>query len=104
MFSKIGGLSGLRASALNVNQQNLKNTQIHADTCRNIQTNNVTKNAQQPKLQSLVGDFEIAISCTDPQSPMTGGGGARDARRIRIRRPRLSGRGRRRVKSHSAIA
>jgi len=62
----------MRASALNINQQNLKNKQIHADTCRNIQTNNVTRKAQQPKLQSLVGDFEIIISCTKPRSPMMG--------------------------------
>ena len=46
--------------------------QIHLDTCRSMQINNVSYNANRPKLQSLIRDFETAISYTKPQSPMTG--------------------------------
>ena len=69
--------------------------QEHAGNCRNMQMLNASKNADS----KTPIDYLEFVECSQLQQTPSfkhGGGGARAARRIRIRRPR---KGRRRVKS-----
>ena len=70
--------------------------QEHADICRNMQKSNASKNAD---IKSTTVNLQAAEGNQLQQAPSSkiGGGGARAARRIRIRRPRLAERGLRRV-------
>ena len=71
--------------------------QEHADNCRNMQKSNATNNAN---IKTPIENLQAAECNQLQQTPIfkIGGGGARAARRIRIRRPRLAERGARRVK------
>ena len=62
--------------------------QEHADDCRNMQKTNAIKNAQ---IETPIENLQPAECSQLQQMPIfkIGGGGARAARRIRIRRPRL---------------
>ena len=75
--------------------------QEHADNCRNMQKSNATKNAN---IKTPIENLQAAeCKQLEPTSSFkTGGGGARAARRIRIRRPRLAERGARGVSDTSA--
>ena len=69
-----------------------------ADNCRNMQKSNANNNAD---IKTSIDNLQIAERSQPQQtsSYKIGGGGARAARRIRIRRPRLAERGSRRAKS-----
>ena len=75
--------------------------QEHADNYRNMQESNATKNAQ---ITTPIENLQAAECNQLQQTPIYkyGGGGARAAWRIRIRRPRLAERGARGVSDTSA--
>ena len=63
--------------------------QEHADNCRNMQKSNATKNAY---IKTPIENLQAAECNQLQRTPIfkIGGGGARAARRIQIRRPRLA--------------